>query len=129
MFLITLEEEDRETKPGFVPLYLAVVCHVTKFVRAFEEALNARLDGRKAPSLKKLSGNQTFQMGLHRAGRDVPHRIYRQPPSTIVLEQVDNIASPPSKITTTSKLLCVLAAAFRSKMLLWDEVETYSRRR
>jgi hypothetical protein len=40
-------------------------------------------------------------------------------------KQVDCIPSPPTKAITTSTLLCLLAAVFKHKFLVWDEIEKY----
>lgn len=126
VYLLTFEQSVRETDPGFVPFDIALFCHVTEFIRAIEERLEAVIGetAKPLPSLKTLGGTQTLQINP-RFGQDMPHRIHRTPPSGIVIQYVDSIPSPPEKPMSTSAMLCLLAAAFKKKISLWDDADKY----
>jgi hypothetical protein len=126
VYLLTFERADRECDPGYVPFDFVVFCHVTEFVRTLQERLQCIMQGDigKLPRVKTLRGDQRTYVhsGL---GRYMPHRIHRMPPSEISIQQVDAIASPPGRATSTSTLLCLLAGAFKRKVLLWNDAEKY----
>ncbi|MBL8796662.1 MAG: SMEK domain-containing protein [Planctomycetia bacterium] len=126
VYMLTLEPSAEDDKLEWIPYDFELHCHITEFVRTVEARMEYFLSKGTTPfpKLETLPGNQSLHTP-HRFGRDLTYRIFRSPPSEIVIEQVDNVPSPPSKITTTSQLLCLLAAGFKHKVLLWDEIETY----
>ena len=127
VFLFTLAKADREIEPGYIAYDLEVYCHVTEFVRALEERLNypSKVSSEPPPRLKTLPGDQVLEQRL-RFGRLIPHRIYRVPPGTVVVEGVDGIPFPATKAFTTSALLCMLGKSLNgAKFLFWEEIETY----
>lgn len=127
VFLLTLEKSDRDAEPGFVPYDLELYCHITEFVRSLEERLNYLVNGATGPTpvLKTLAGDQVLEQRIH-LGRNVSHRIYRRPPSGVLVEHVGGVPLSADKRTTTSALLCLLAKILGGgKVLIWDEIETY----
>lgn len=126
VYMLTCEPEAQEEKLDYVRYHFELHCHITEFVRTVEARLEHFLSkGTKPPpKLEALPGDQTLHTP-HRFGRDLTYRIFRSPPSEIVIDQADTVPPPASRITTTSKLLCLLAAGFKRKVVLWEEIEKY----
>lgn len=124
VFLLTFQKSDCERQPGYVPIDLEIRCHISEFVRAVEEQLNAVFTGKAASSLKKLHSEQIFRIIMD-VGRDLPFRIRRIPPSEIVVERVDGLPAPPDKHMTTSALLCFLSNALKKQILIWDDADQH----
>jgi hypothetical protein len=124
VFILSVEPENRETEPGFVPLTVAVHCHITAFVWAFQEWCQVIIEGsadRPSPRMRSMPGTQAIDLRVQ-FGHFVPVRIWRAGTQISIHQMLDS--KPPMKRkVTTSTLLRFLARAIHSPVLIWDNAD------
>jgi hypothetical protein len=121
VFLLTLERSDRETDPDFVPYDFEVIFHVTEFVRVLEARLGFIYAGTPSspPRLRKFGGDHMAKLDSNFGWR-MPHRIWRDPPSTIRIQLLDGICATAGGKINTSALLCLLSAGLNHQTIIVD---------
>ena len=124
VFILSVEPETRETEPGFVPLTVAVHCHITAFVWAFQEWCQVMIERsleRPSARMRFLPGQQEIDLQVQ-FGNFVPVRIWRAGTQISIHQMLDS--KPPMKQKfTTSTLLRFLAWAMHSPFLIWDDAD------
>jgi hypothetical protein len=124
VFILSVEREDTETEPGFVPLTLAVHCHITAFVWAFQEWCQVLIEGsadRPSARMRSLPGRQAIDIQIQ-FGEFVPVRIWRAG-TQISIHHVLGPKPPMKRKVTTSTLLRFLGWVINSPVLIWDDAD------
>jgi len=125
VFLLSVERAERDSEPGYGSFILSIHCHITAFVKAFQEWCDLFISGsREAPPSqpRSLPGDQVLDVppGF---GKMIAHRIKRSGPNRISMQHVRNGPALQNHKMTTSGLLCVLSGMFNHKTMIWDDAE------
>jgi hypothetical protein len=123
VFLLTVEKGERQTDEGYVPLDLTVHCHISDFVWAFREWSQFMIEGKTEwgtrARLKTLPGDQVLNIRT-RFGHLVPHRVRRQPPDVVAIEELLGVPVPTNRPVNTSALLRILSIVLNREPIMWN---------
>lgn len=126
VYLLSLERDDRETDPGYLPFTLSLHCHITEFVWAFQDWMQFFVEGSTkevSRRIRSLPGDQSLH--IHpQFGKLVPHRISRCGASSILVQELAGRPIPMDRGATTSTLLRILSVMLNSQMVVWDGTDS-----
>lgn len=125
VYLLSLDHEERTTKPGHIPYVLTLHCHITAFVWAFEEFSRLMIEGSSASVshlMRSLPGEQVIRVEPC-FGRLVPHRIARSSGQSILIQHLADRKLPSDCKTTTSVLLRFLSIMLNNGCVVWDQAD------
>lgn len=123
VYVLSFEQEQRETEPGYISFTLTLHCHITAFVWAFEKLARHFIEGDRQPSgLYSLPGEQKVEVGTQ-LGRFIPTRVCRTGATSVSIQQCSDKRIGLDGPVTTSTLLRVLAASVNNRVLIWDDAD------